>query len=101
MTNHEGKGRSAEHSRPKIQDSSWHSTVEINPYSDLESWALDLQSWEERDWRLDLALQAGLRFDSLGRVWRLGVQYTDGRVPLGEFFQYTEAALAVGLWLEI
>lgn len=63
--------------------------------------AVDLSSWEERDWRLDVALQVGVVLDSGGRVWRLGVAWRDGRVPLGEFFHLTESALTFGLWSEL
>ncbi len=63
--------------------------------------AVDLSSWEERDWRLDVGFQGGLLMSSTGRVWRLGIQYWDGRVPLGEFFQHTESNLTLGLWSEL
>lgn len=63
--------------------------------------ATDLQAWEERDWRLDVAVQAGLAFPSGGRTWRLGLDVHDGRVPLGEFFQDTETSVALGLWAEL
>lgn len=63
--------------------------------------ALDVQAWQERDWRLDAALQAGLRLATGNRTWRLGLQYYDGRVPLGEFFQETESAWSLGLWSEL
>jgi hypothetical protein len=69
----------------------------------LAGWylATDLAAWEERDWRLDASTQGGLMMDSAGRTWRLGLQYYDGRVPLGEFFQETEAGFTVGLWVEL
>lgn len=63
--------------------------------------ALDVQSWEERAWRLDACLQSGLMFGSPGRTWRFGLQYYHGRVPLGEFFQNTESNLSIGLWAEL
>ncbi len=62
--------------------------------------AVDLSSWEERDWRLDAGLQGGLILSG-GRTWRVGVQYWDGRVPLGEFFQHTESNFTLGLWAEL
>jgi len=63
--------------------------------------AADLSATEERDWRLDIALQSGLTATSNGRRWRLGVQYIDGRPPLGEFFQDTEAWFAFGVWMDL
>lgn len=63
--------------------------------------ALDLSAWEERDWTLDTGAQIGLVTRPHGRTWRLGIQYWDGRVPLGEFFLETEAYLALGLWTEL
>ncbi|HVS63517.1 MAG TPA: DUF1207 domain-containing protein [Thermoanaerobaculia bacterium] len=63
--------------------------------------AADLSSWEERDWRTDWALQAGLLFPAGGRVWRAGIAYVDGRPPLGEFFQDSESYLSAGLWVDL
>jgi hypothetical protein len=72
-------------------------------WNDLAGWyaATDLSFWEERDWRIDVSLQVGLRMTSADRTWRLGLQYYDGRVPLGEFFQETVSALTLGLWSEL
>ncbi len=61
----------------------------------------DLQAWEERAWRLDAALQAGLMFVTGTRTWRIGLDFHDGRVPLGEFFQDTESVVSLGLWSEL
>jgi hypothetical protein len=63
--------------------------------------AADFQSFEERDWRLDLSLEAGLLARSGGRRWRLGLRWVDGRPPLGEFFQQSEQWLAFGLWMDL
>jgi hypothetical protein len=63
--------------------------------------ALDASVTQERDWQVDLSLEAGLIFAAGVRRWRLGVQYYDGRVPLGEFFQDNEEYLALGLWLDL
>ncbi|MCP4201714.1 MAG: DUF1207 domain-containing protein [bacterium] len=69
----------------------------------LSGWyaATDISSWEERDWRTDVSIQAGVKVVSDGRTWRLGIQYYDGRVPLGEFFKETESAFTIGLWAEL
>jgi len=62
--------------------------------------AADFQSWEERDWRLDTTLQAGILTTSAGKTWRLGAEYSDGRVPLGEFFWQSEARFSLGVWVD-
>jgi hypothetical protein len=66
------------------------------------SWyaALDVSSYQERDWRPDVAVQGGLATKAHGRTWRFGVEYYDGRAPLGEFFQYTEARVTLGVWVD-
>ena len=63
--------------------------------------AADFSATEERDWRLDTAVQTGVTTTSAGRQWRIGVQYIDGRPPLGEFFQDTEAWFTLGIWVDL
>lgn len=63
--------------------------------------AADFQAWEERDWRLDSVVETGLEAGSGTRRWRFGVRYSDGRGPLGEFFQDTERWFTVGLWVDL
>ena len=72
-------------------------------FGDSTGWyaAIDLSAWEERDWRLDVGAQLGLVTNPHGRTWRIGLQYWDGRVPLGEFFAETEPYLALGLWTDL
>jgi opacity protein-like surface antigen len=62
--------------------------------------AVDFSATQERDWRLDTAVQAGVASKGPGGTWRLGVEYYDGRVPLGEFFQDTEARFTLGIWVD-
>jgi Protein of unknown function (DUF1207) len=62
--------------------------------------AFDLALWQERDWRPDVALQGGLAARGGGRTWRFGVEYSNGRVPLGEFFMDTEARVTLGIWVD-
>ena len=38
---------------------------------------------------------------SAGRRFRIGVGYSDARVPLGEFFQDTEARFTLGIWMDL
>lgn len=63
--------------------------------------AIDLQSWEERNWRLDFALQAGLLFKINERDWRFGIEHVRGRPTMGEFFRDTESWTSFGLWIDI
>ena len=63
--------------------------------------ALDISAMEERDWRVDTSLQAGIVFPSRDRKWRFGIERYDGRPPIGEFFQDTETYTALGLWVGI
>lgn len=62
--------------------------------------ALDLGSFEERDWQIDPTLQIGLLVPSGARRWRVGLAYHDGTVPLGEFYRVDESYIALGLWLD-
>ena len=63
--------------------------------------AVDASAMEERDWRIDMALQMGLVARSGGRTWRIGIEWYHGRPPIGEFFQYTESYISLGLWLDV
>ena len=67
------------------------------------SWygAADFSAMEERDWRVDRSLQAGLAKHTDSRTWRFGIEWYRGRPPLGEFFQYTEEYVSLGLWIDI
>lgn len=62
---------------------------------------LDFSATEERDYRIDVALKAGRTFRVEERCWRLGVELYHGRPNLGEFFQDTEAHVALGVWLDL
>jgi hypothetical protein len=63
--------------------------------------AADLSAMEERDWRVDRCLQVGLAAHAGSRTWRFGVEWYRGRPPMGEFFQYTEEYVSLGLWVDI
>ena len=62
--------------------------------------ALDLSAFEERRWQIDSSLQAGFVVYAGERRWRLGIEYYDGRAPLGEFFQDDQRYIGIGLWLD-
>ena len=55
--------------------------------------AVDFSALEERDWRLDTALQGGLVSRSGGRAYRLFVQWTTVASRSGQFSMYSEASL--------
>ena len=63
--------------------------------------AADLAGLQERDWRLDTALQTGLVARNHGRTYRLYVQWYNGRPPLGQFTRYSEASLGVGFKVDL
>lgn len=63
--------------------------------------AVDVSATEERDWRLDTAVQTGFVARSGGRTWRIGIDWYQGRPSIGEFFQYTERSISLGLWLDV
>lgn len=61
--------------------------------------AMDLGALEERGWQVDPTLQAGFLIPSGHRLWRVGLGYHDGTVPIGELFQVDERYVVLGLWL--
>jgi hypothetical protein len=63
--------------------------------------AVDLSALDERDWRLDTCLQGGLVTRSNGRTIRLFAQWYDGRPTIGQFSTYSEAALSLGLRVDL
>lgn len=60
----------------------------------------DFESMEERDWQIDSRVGVGLSFTRGERLWRLGILYHRGRVPLGEFFQNDEDYVEFGFWMD-
>jgi hypothetical protein len=62
--------------------------------------AANFEAMEERDWSVDTSLHLGLRVPAGDRRWRIGVAFSDGKVPLGEFYGSEERSVALGLWLE-
>jgi hypothetical protein len=72
-------------------------------WGNLLGWyaALDLSSMEERDWKVDAAVQTGLSLPVKERMHRVGIEVYRGRPPLGEFFQDTEMQITFGIWVDI
>ena len=56
---------------------------------------------DERDLRLDTCLQGGLVTRTNGRTIRLFGQWYDGRPTIGQFTAYSEAAISVGLRVDL
>jgi hypothetical protein len=85
----------------------WQSGVEYEAppsvFGGRMAWyaAVDFSALEERDWRLDTAIQGGLVSRSGGHAYRLYVQWYDGRVTLGQFTAYSEAAFSLGFKLDL
>jgi hypothetical protein len=63
--------------------------------------AVDFSLFEERNWRLDTCLQGGLVTRNKGRTIRLFGQWYDGRPTLGQFTAYSEAAISLGLKVDL
>ena len=65
--------------------------------------ALDLGAYEENDWDPDFTVQAGLvmRVADLARIYRIGIEYRNGRCILGEFFQEAEEYVSIGVWMDL
>ncbi len=64
--------------------------------------ALNVSAYEENDWDGNVTVQAGLVHPAAGGGhWRVGLEYYDGRSPIGEFFQHDERHLAFGLWIDL
>jgi hypothetical protein len=62
--------------------------------------AADIASWQERGWRVDTTVQAGVVTRTNGRTYRVFVEFLDGRPQLGEFFDTTERSMAVGFRID-
>jgi hypothetical protein len=64
--------------------------------------ALDVQAFEERDWRLTPTLQFGFQVPT-GRGtsrYRVALEYSSGRSALGEFSFYDESYVGLGLYFD-
>lgn len=63
--------------------------------------ALDLNVFQERHWRPDVSVAVGFNAWTGARRWRLGLEYYDGHIPLGEFFFEDERYISFGLYLDL
>jgi len=63
----------------------------------------DFSSWEEDDWRVTTSLQGGLVYPipKLGRYYRFGLEYVNGRSFMGEFFTSRERYIGIGAWFDL
>lgn len=63
--------------------------------------AVDLNVFQERDWQPDFSAALGLLARSGANRWRLGLEYYDGRVPLGEFVLNDQRRISIGLYIDL
>ena len=63
--------------------------------------AADGSAYEERDWDINISVQAGFAMRTNERTWRFGIEHYDGRSLIGEFYQNDERYTALGLWLNL
>lgn len=64
--------------------------------------ALDVDAFEEDDWEGNVTVQAGVVLPTAaGWSLRFGLEYYDGRAPIGELFQTEERYASLGIWVEL
>ena len=65
--------------------------------------ATDLSLFEEDSWQVNTTVQAGVVLPraELGRIFRVGLEYYEGRSQLGEFFQSREEYVGFGFWFDL
>lgn len=63
--------------------------------------AIDLSSLEERNWKLDTAIQLGLVGTPFVGTWRLGISYVSGRNPVSDLVLKTERYLSLALSINL
>jgi Protein of unknown function (DUF1207) len=63
--------------------------------------AADISSMQERGWRVDKTISAGIVIQSLGRTSRLFIEWHEGRPTANEFFSDTISTLSLGLRIDL
>ena len=63
--------------------------------------AADMSVYEERDWHPDVSVAVGFNAWTGVRRWRLGLEYYDGRLPLGELFFEDQRQISLGLYMDL
>ena len=63
--------------------------------------AVDVSTFEERKWRVDLTANVGIVIHGPGRTTRLFVEWHDGRPTPNEFFLDSLSSLSVGLKIDL
>ena len=63
--------------------------------------AVDISSYEENNWHKNYTVQTGLAIQSGLHLWRIGLEYYDGKAQIGEFFQDQERYISLGVWFDI
>ena len=74
--------------------------VEIVPYGKPIA-GMDVKGFEEHHWTPAYSIKAGLTFDNLGETGRsimLLLEYYDGFIPFGQFYDYDMTAWGMGVY---
>jgi hypothetical protein len=63
--------------------------------------AANISTMQERGWRVDKTVGAGIVIQSVGRTSRLFIEWHDGRPTANEFFNDTVATLSLGVRMDL
>jgi len=63
--------------------------------------AADVSSYQENNYAINTTLQVGLLVPRDERQWRFFIEYYNGRMQIGEFFEHNESYFGLGLTIDI
>ncbi|MBN4080390.1 DUF1207 domain-containing protein [Beggiatoa alba] len=63
--------------------------------------AVDVSAYQENDFSTNTSLQLGLLVPREQRNWRFFLEYYNGRMQVGEFFEHNESYYALGLSIDV
>jgi hypothetical protein len=63
--------------------------------------AADVSAMQERDWRVDVTVDAGIVTRGIGRTSRIFLEWHDGRPTVNEFFLDSTQSLSLGLKIDL
>jgi uncharacterized protein DUF1207 len=63
--------------------------------------AVDVSTMQERNWRVDVTVEAGVVMPGPGRTSRMFLEWHDGRSTANEFFRDSLSSLSVGLKIDL
>lgn len=78
----------------------YESSVDVVPYGNFIA-GLDVKSFQELDWTPAYSLKAGLNFKNLGnpgRSIKVLLEFYDGFVPYGQFYDYEMQSYGIGFY---